>query len=233
MSLVNSQLEKWYALHKGLFVDYSVTNARNARAEEASTVLKYYSNHDIDGGRLLDIGCGNGSTTQWFSQHVNTYTVGIEIKPAWDRISRHGNTKMEFLSASGIKLPFKSKSFHTIILNDVLEHVSYRQAKELFVEIGRVLDDEGQVYVSVANKFQIREPHSNLLFVSWLPRWIYAPIVRNSFEMTFAHTQMTDSETLLPKQTSRAKASHGFTFLEKFKMSITWATPCLDLRYKS
>ena len=168
-------------LRKSLLVDYKVTNAREERAEEAAVILSYFSNHDLENGRILDIGCGNGATTKWFSQHANTYSIGIEIHNNQFKILQRKNQKLNYLQASGLKTPFKDKTFHTVILNDVLEHVSYLEATALFQEINRILDTNGQLYVSVANKYQIREPHSNLLLISWLPRWIYSSVVRSLF----------------------------------------------------
>lgn len=168
-------------MHKSFFVDYNVTNNREERAEEAAVALNYFENHDMENGPILDIGCGNGSTTQWFSKNLNTDVVGIEVGRTLPLSSNTHNPRINLLFASGLKLPFLDKSFHTVILNDVLEHVSYEEAAELFAEINRIIDETGQLYVSVANKYEIREPHSNLPFISWLPRWIYKPVVRKIF----------------------------------------------------
>lgn len=151
-------------MSKSFSIDYKVTNNREARAEEAIQVLKL-SAHNLEKGFLLDIGCGNGSTTKWFSNNLGVYSVGLDIHEGFADGAKTHNPLLEYAFASGIKLPFKEKSFHTVILNDVLEHVSYHDAKELFDQIQRVLDDDGVLYVSVASKFEIREPHSNLLFI--------------------------------------------------------------------
>jgi ubiquinone/menaquinone biosynthesis C-methylase UbiE len=164
-------------LSKSFSIDYKVTNNREARAEEAIQVLKL-SAHNLEKGFLLDIGCGNGSTTKWFSNNLGVYSVGLDVHEGFADGAKTHNPLLEYAFASGIRLPFKEKSFHTVILNDVLEHVSYHDAKELFDQIQKVLDDDGVLYVSVASKFEIREPHSNLLFMSWFPRWVYSPVVR-------------------------------------------------------
>ncbi len=167
-------------MSKSFFIDYSVTNNREARAEEAVIALKL-SGHDLKKGSLLDIGCGSGSTTRWFSNNLRVYSIGVEVTERIIRENEMQKQLLEYSFASGTKLPFKGKSFHTVFLNDVLEHVSYQDAKDMFKEIQNVLDDNGMLYVSVASKFEIREPHSNLLFMSWFPRWVYAPIVRKIF----------------------------------------------------
>lgn len=168
------------SLSKSYFIDYSVTYNREARAEEAVTALKL-SGHNPAQGLLLDLGCGTGSTTKWFSNNLGVYSVGLEVCGAFaDRAKTH-NPRLNYLFASGVNLPFQEKTFHTVILNDVLEHISYRNAPEVFKQIRAVLDDEGMLYISVASKFEVREPHSNLLLMSWFPRWVYSPIVRRIF----------------------------------------------------
>ncbi len=161
-------------------IDYSVTQNRAARAEEATEALRI-SGHDFSKGALLDVGCGLGSTTRWFATNLNVYSVGIELNTLFAKEAKSHRTNLNYLKASGLKLPFGEKSFHTVILNDVLEHVNYKNADELFNEIRRVLNDDGMLYVSVANKYEIMEPHSGLLFVSWFPRWIYVPMVKEIF----------------------------------------------------
>jgi 2-polyprenyl-3-methyl-5-hydroxy-6-metoxy-1,4-benzoquinol methylase len=161
-------------------IDYSVTRNRAARAEEATQALRI-SGHDFSKGGLLDVGCGAGSTTTWFATNLNVYSVGVELTAAFVNEAKTHRAKLNYIATSGLKLPFGEKNFHTVVLNDVLEHVSYKDADELFNEIRRVLDDDGMLYVSVANKYEIMEPHSGLLFISWLPRWIYLPMVRKFF----------------------------------------------------
>jgi SAM-dependent methyltransferase len=178
---------------KSRFVDYSVTYNREARAKEAFIALKL-SGHNPKKGILLDLGCGGGFTTKWFAK-AGIYAVGIEIIKAFFGEAKNKPDCLEYLRASGVDLPF---------LNDVLEHISYVNAEEAFKQIHRVLDDDGKLYVSVASKFEVREPHSNVLFLSWFPRWIYAPIVRKIFhEDVYPYTFKRFSQ--LAKQT-------GFSF---------------------
>ncbi len=162
-------------------MDYRVTNARKERAKEAVVTLSYLSYHDMRNGRILDIGCGNGSTTNWFSHNVQTCSIGVDVRKTPRRFPQKETSNVEYMYASGLGLPFIGKSFHTVILNDVLEHVAYQDAITLFNEISKVLDDDGKLYVSVANKYQIMEPHSGLLLISWFPSWVYRPVIRKVF----------------------------------------------------
>ena len=80
--------------------------------------------------------------------------------------------------ADATKILFKAEIFKTVILNDVLEHVTYDLAKPLLCEIKRVLRMDGKLYISVANKFQLREPHTLIPFLAWLRRACYDPVMR-------------------------------------------------------
>ena len=114
-------------MSKSYFIDYSVTYNREARAEEAVTALKLSGNNPAQ-GLLLDLGCGTGSTTKWFSNNLGVYSVGLEVLGTFAEREKTNNPRLNYLFASGVNLPFQEKTFHTVILNDVLEHISYKKA---------------------------------------------------------------------------------------------------------
>jgi cyclopropane fatty-acyl-phospholipid synthase-like methyltransferase len=171
-------------LPQSLFIDWNVTYNREARAKEAYVALKILG-HNLQKGPLLDVGCGGGDITRWFNNELNVKTVGLEVTRASINSMKQNMPQLTsgsaYLLASGVNLPFTKKLFHTVVLNDVLEHISYSNAVEAFKQVYDALDDDGMFYVSVASKFEFREPHSNMILISWLPRWIYAPIVRKKF----------------------------------------------------
>ena len=78
----------------------------------------------------------------------------------------------DFIQATGVKLPFKERCFKTAVLNDVLEHVPYPFAKPLLEEAKRILKQEGKLYISVSNTYQILEPHTLIPFLSWVPSFL-------------------------------------------------------------
>jgi ubiquinone/menaquinone biosynthesis C-methylase UbiE len=144
--------------------------------KEAIACLKL-SRHNLAQGRLLDLGCGSGYLLRYLEKKgINV--VGLEINRKRLRIAKMINLDSKLILGDGLKLPLKDNRFHTVILNDVLEHVPYRNAELLLREIWRVLDQKGKLYISVSNKYQIKEPHTLIWFLTWLPRKCYVPILR-------------------------------------------------------
>jgi len=154
---------------------------RRERAKEAFFCLRL-SGHEVSKGIALDVGCGLGYVTDYFLVK-GIQTIGFDIKANVLSKAKIVNPSMYLLLASGVNLPFKDQSFYTVILNDVLEHVSYRDGKFILKQIRNVMKTKGKLYISVANKYQIREPHTLSFFVTWLPRILYDPIIRKMHNM--------------------------------------------------
>lgn len=142
---------------------------REQRAKEAIICLKL-TGHNPKSGLLLDLGCGSGYLTRYFLK-LGIPAIGVDIsrrgiKFAKKKIAPSGS----FILADGVKLPFREEYFNTIILNDVLEHVPYNLANPMLNEVKRTLKVDGKLYISVANRYQIREPHTLFPFLTWFPR---------------------------------------------------------------
>jgi len=164
---------------KGLYMRGREATAwkRKQRAIEALACLKL-AGHNLKLGLLIDVGCGLGYLTRYFLD-LGIKAVGVDIskenvKFAKKKIAPNGS----FILANGVKLPFRDKCFTTVILNDVLEHVPYYLAHPMLNEVKRILKVDGKLYISVANRYQIREPHTLIPFLTWLPRPCWNPICR-------------------------------------------------------
>jgi cyclopropane fatty-acyl-phospholipid synthase-like methyltransferase len=155
---------------------------REERAKEALVCLRI-SGHEPMKGHLLDLGCGLGFTTDYFFRK-GISTVGLDFDKKALHSAKVASSGTDLVLASGVKLPFVESVFHTVILNDVLEHVSYGDAEFILKQIRKVLGSDGRLYISVANKYQIREPHTNLLFITWLPRRVYDAVFRTLYSYT-------------------------------------------------
>ena len=149
---------------------------REQRAEEASICLKL-AGHNLESGLLTDVGCGLGYTTRYFSD-LGITAIGVDVSRRNIELAKKITPSITFILASGVKLPFADECSATVILNDVLEHVPYDLAQPMLNEIKRILKADGKLYISVANKYQIREPHTLIPLLTWLPKPFWDAISR-------------------------------------------------------
>jgi len=140
---------------------------RILRAQQSIICLKL-SGHNFKLGLLLDSGCGGGWLTEYYIS-LGVQVIGLDIHK-WMWILKRRMPKAEFIRADARWIPFKNEVFQTVILNDVLEHVPYHSANRLLIETKRILSQRGRFYISVANRYQMIEPHTGIWFLTWLPR---------------------------------------------------------------
>ena len=119
--------------------------------------------------KILDVGHGNGA----ISNHYHTRgldVTGIEVVPAFVEKATQRYPGVKFILYDGKNFPFEESTFDSIILNDVLEHISYEDIESVLSEVKRVLTPDGVVYISVMNRWQLIEPHTLVPLLTWLPR---------------------------------------------------------------
>jgi ubiquinone/menaquinone biosynthesis C-methylase UbiE len=144
------------------------------------------------GGRLLDVGCGNGAQTLRMLDRFEA-VVGLDVVPAHLETLQHSLPPGANCSTAlydGGAMPFADASFAAALSIETLEHVA-DEARTL-AEIYRVLAPGGVLVLSVPNKWWVFETHGARLpllpwnrvpFFSWLPpalhrRWARARIYR-------------------------------------------------------
>lgn len=136
------------------------------------------------GGLLLDIGCGDGSQTEFLAKHFG-YCIGIDLQHS--RLSgfrkellsrRVGNIIL--LGGNAEILPFKDASFDYVTCFEILEHVEEQETA--LQEVRRILKPGGFFAISVPHRWWIFETHGANLplvpwnrvpFFSWLPKSIH------------------------------------------------------------
>ncbi len=103
-------------------------------------------------GRVLDAGCGGGGMPLSLAEHANE-VVGIDpidrFSQAGSKLAREkGLTRLHFLQADGMALPFASGSFDLVLSHAVIEHVA--DAPLYLRECRRVLKPGGLMFLSTA-----------------------------------------------------------------------------------
>lgn len=97
-----------------------------------------------DHRRVLDVGCGSGSTMQMLGRFGDTY--GLDpYRAALDFSRRRGLDRL--LAGDACRLPFAERSFELVTALDVVEHIDHDTAA--LAEMKRVLVPGGRLLLTV------------------------------------------------------------------------------------
>jgi SAM-dependent methyltransferase len=132
---------------------------RVSRYEKAVLVADIIDDELRSRKLIVDLGSGSGLVKRYLEKKYQKQVLGIEID---QRVIQ--DPKFTLVGDVCV-LPLKSKSVDLAICNHLYEHI---QGRDRFTgELRRVLSPGGIAYLTVGNKFQIREPHYRLLLLSW------------------------------------------------------------------
>lgn len=122
---------------------------------------------------ILDIGSGRGDFVVAAAK-LGGRVVGLERNKQYikETLAKAKKNKVEvkIINALAEKLPFKTETFDLINISEVLEHVN--DPLSVLKEVYRVLKKGGTVYLSICNRYGLKDPHYKLYFINWLPRRI-------------------------------------------------------------
>lgn len=104
--------------------------------------------------------------------------VGIDIDIKGVQFAQKNNKKknLKFIIGDAMNLSFENESFDVVICTHIYEHVP--NPEKLFSEIYRVLKSGGICYLAATNHLWPWEPHYNLPFLSWFPKYLANVYVR-------------------------------------------------------
>lgn len=110
---------------------------------------------DPGAGRVLDIGCGDGTLTYMLGDKAErVYAIDDSLLPlrlARDQFRRQGAPREPNLSAAdGRNLPFPDDTFDCVVLADVIEHIDAPEA--VMREARRVLRRGGQILLTTPRR---------------------------------------------------------------------------------
>lgn len=127
---------------------------------------------EVKGKKVLDVGCGNGGIAIAFAMN-GAEVSGVEIEEELFNISKQHaqalNVSVDFEFYDGNILPFLDNTFDYAVSASVLEHTD--DPKYYLHEILRVVKPGGAIYLGFPNKWMPRETHTQLLFLSYLPKF--------------------------------------------------------------
>lgn len=130
--------------------------------------------------RVLDFGCGTGELTVLMNQlgfeawGVDVHREHLEL--AHILAAENGVPTERLVLSEGGPLPFPVRFFDLVTLFVVLEHLSDDVLDLVLPELKRVC--RGALFVQVPNRWQVRDDHTGLALVPWMPRPLAAAYVR-------------------------------------------------------
>jgi len=126
----------------------------------------------VEGGRLLDIGCGNG-TELYKLKRMGWDVYGVDIDAeASERARAKG---LSVFTGELSRANYPDRFFHVVRMSFVLEHLP--NPKEVLLEVSRILMPQGRIYVSVQNARSL----NYWLFRKW---WYSLDVPRHLFSFT-------------------------------------------------
>ena len=132
-----------------------------------------------EGGRVLDVGCGNGSLINAIRQKSKVEAFGIDISPKMIAECRSRYTGINFEVSTGEKIGFADETFDAITICCVLHHL--HDPQKFFEEAHRVLKRGGILIVGEPwNPFPIKQ----------MMDYILSPLLRAGDNKTFTRKQL-------------------------------------------
>lgn len=129
---------------------------REAMAKKAEPILKYKTN-----GRILDIGCGDGSLLKYLKEK-GWEAYGLDFQEASARYARE-NLKLNVSTGRVEEIAFPEESFDIIILFHVLEHLD--DPSNVLKKVKTLLKKDGYLLIEVPN---IESFESRLFRSKWV-----------------------------------------------------------------
>lgn len=97
--------------------------------------------------KVLDIGCGPGTFSSFFP--AKKY-YGIDIAHNQIQYAKIKYPKKQFKIIKN-KIPFPKNNFDTVVLIEIIEHLTSKEITKLLQEAKRVLKKNGQILISTPN----------------------------------------------------------------------------------
>jgi len=120
------------------------------KAQQVTKILT-----QMDRGRLLDFGCGDGIIVELLSPLLpNWEFTGLDVSEESIRVAKDkGIERSDWTTFDGFKLPFEDNSFEAIFVANVFHHIEHKNHKGLIAEFIRILKKGGRVFFFEHNPY--------------------------------------------------------------------------------
>jgi SAM-dependent methyltransferase len=135
---------QWYeSWHQKGQSDYPVENMKQAMRLESLA----HGINAVPVQAVLFIGCGQGDELRLVEAK---YLVAIDLSHSAVLQAKSVKPEEHYLQADGMRLPFSSASFDTVITSEVIEHIL--EPSIMLAEINRVLVNNGKLIITTPNQ---------------------------------------------------------------------------------
>ena len=182
--------------------------------------IKHYV-PDLSNKRILDLGCGMGGMSVAFILNNIRNVISIDLNVDYCKITKLRGLKyglqMNIVNGVAEFIPLKDNSIDVVIMSEVIEHVD--DPELVLNEINRILRLDGKVFITVVNKYTIKDPHYHMFFINWLPKNIaemYIKLRKKDKKYDF-------------KDRQKLSEMHYFTFSEFEKLANKYGFEVIDI----
>lgn len=177
-----------YAWHKGFFTYNWNPNVWKRNFTELKTRdMALFALGDVEGKKILDVGCGRGMYILTFNKMGAKMVAGIDIlkdyiQDAKDFVGKHGYDTDQIQYGDCTNMPFEDNTFDLLFSGDVFEHITPEQKDKCIAEAFRVLKPGGY--------FVIKTPNLKYLKFTLILQRIKGLLRgKNPFNIHIAHTK--------------------------------------------
>ncbi len=125
---------------------YSELRASDAEVDAVTEAVVELG--QLQGCRVLDVGCGPGTVTRQLARGFQIDAVGIDPSPKMIEVARDQARDCVFHVSAAEELPFEPESFDGVVMRLVVHHLDRPPA---FAEIRRVLRPGGRLVVTTTD----------------------------------------------------------------------------------
>jgi 2-polyprenyl-3-methyl-5-hydroxy-6-metoxy-1,4-benzoquinol methylase len=125
--------------------------------------------NQVEGARILDVGCSQGIVCLLLGREgydctgVDAETPAIEVaRAALAKEEAAVQKRVHFVLADATQLPFEDNAFDSIVLCEILEHLTHPE--KVLREVRRVLKEQGKLIVSVPYGLLAHADHKHSLY---------------------------------------------------------------------
>ncbi|MBL7087116.1 MAG: class I SAM-dependent methyltransferase [Candidatus Cloacimonetes bacterium] len=159
----------------------------DCRTIQLIPLIKSYT--EIKNKKILDFGCGAGSSTFALALEGGIVT-GVDIaSPSIyhakkNKVKYYKQCRVDFTHINDTtSLPFPNECFNIVVCNAVFEHILPQERELILKEIFRIVKLGGFIVITgTPNRNFPKDGHtSELMFVPWMPLWLakYYVVFRN------------------------------------------------------